>query len=62
MAMNIRGVNLNKEFKKQAQNLHYFDDSLSIVRMGLAIGIFLFALFGLFDSSLQPNDHTVSFP
>jgi signal transduction histidine kinase len=58
MAMNIRGVNLNKEFKKQAQNLHYFDDSLSIVRMGLAIGIFLFALFGLFDSSLLPNDHT----
>ncbi len=55
--MKFKGINLHKQLKKQALNLHYFDSSLSISRAGLITGIILYSVFGLFDKQLLPTDY-----
>lgn len=53
--MKLFGVNIGMQIKRQSLNLHYFDSSLKITRIGLFLGIVLYSLFGFFDPLLVPD-------
>lgn len=55
--MKLFGVNIGMQIKRQSLNLHYFDSSLRITRIGLLLGIVLYPVFGLFDPLLLPDDY-----
>lgn len=55
--MKLFGYNIGMQIKRQSLNLHYFDSSLRITRVGLILGIVLYSLFGLFDPLLLPQSY-----